>query len=163
MSRDCRAARSWGSRRAGVRDRTPPSEPAKVRLKGAPLSQDRTETPRSLTLLESLREAGVEELPAAASMARMLPLRRGWTRWAAAQGPGGKASGGCAEVTGEAPPQSRAAGPRESPRRGAQPLLAGLPHDASPRCVWSPHRLVRGCVPSFQSSTGEAVLDTKLG
>ena len=105
----------------------------------------------------------MEEHPAASSRARMLPLQRGWTRWAAAQEPSGKASGGCAEVTGEAPPQSRAPGPRESPWHGAQPLLAGFPHDASPRCVWSPHRLVRGFVPSFQSSTGQAVLDTKRG
>ena len=119
--------------------------------------------PRSLPLLESLREARVGEHSAASSRARMLHLRRGWTRWAAAQGPSGRASGGCAEVTGEASPQNWAPGLRESPWHGAQPLLAGFPSDASPWCVWSPHRLVWGFVPSFRSSTGEAVLDTKSG
>ena len=66
--------------------------------------------PRSLPLLESLREAGVGEHPAASSRAGMLHHRRGWAGWAAARGPRGKASGGCAEVTGAA--SSPAQGPR---------------------------------------------------
>lgn len=55
---------------------------------------------------------------------------------------GGKASGGCAEVAGEASSPEQGPGLHESPWHGSQPSLASFPGDASPWYVWSLHRLV---------------------
>lgn len=113
MSRDCRAAGSWGSRRGRESgSRTPPSEPAKVRLRrGAlPLGQDRDGNTQVSALLESLRSRGGAP---ASSQGWDAPSRRGWAGWAAAgTRPVGKpaSGGGCAEVTGAA--SSQPTGPR---------------------------------------------------